>query len=231
MRLTFSMLAALLCHAAIFGVAAAVLSHLATAKVVPPPETVEIELVAVAAKPDPIADAAPRSSPPSVSNPAPTPSKRRVVSHRQEVAILSEPARSISPEGTEALVRVTPVPVTTAPTTSLTVSRAPAATRPLESNGNVVTAKPRYRSNPKPDYPLTSRRRGEEGVVTLIVAVEVNGTPSAISLRKSSGHPLLDHAALDAVHRWTFEPERRGGQPVHSVVEVPVRFSLMEGVQ
>jgi protein TonB len=231
MRLTFSMLAALLCHAAIFGVAAAMLSHLATAKVAAVPETLEIELVAVAAKPDPIADAAPGSSPPSTSNPAPAPSKRRAVSHRQEVAIVSEPVRSLSPEGTEALVRVTPVPVIAAPTTSLVVARAPAAMRPSESDGNVVTAKPRYRSNPKPDYPLASRRRGEEGVVTLSVAVEVNGTPSAISLRKSSGHALLDHAALEAVHRWTFEPERRGGQPVYSVVEVPVRFSLSEGVQ
>jgi protein TonB len=231
MRLTFGMLAALLCHAAIFGVAAAMLSHLTTAKVVPLPETVEIELVAVAAKPDPIADAAPSPSPRSASNPAPAPSRRRVVSQRQEVAIVPEPVRSVSPEGTEAPVRVTPVPATTASTTSLVVARAPAATGPLESNGNVVTAKPRYRSNPRPDYPLTSRRRGEEGVVLLKVAVEVNGTPSAISLSKSSGHPLLDHAALEAVHRWTFEPERRGGLPMHSVVEVPVRFSLTEGVQ
>jgi periplasmic protein TonB len=231
MRLTFSMLAALLCHAAIFGVAATVLSHLATAKVVPLPETLEIELVAVAAKPDPIADAAPSSSPPSASNPAPAPPRRRGVSHRQEVALVSEPVTSVSPAGTEAPVQVTPVPAATASTTSLVVAPAPAATRPPESNGNVVTAKPRYRSNPKPDYPLTSRRRGEEGVVLLKVAVEVNGTPSAIVLSKSSGHPLLDHAALDAVHRWTFEPERRGGLPMRSVVEVPVRFSLTEGVQ
>jgi TonB family protein len=61
------------------------------------------------------------------------------------------------------------------------------------------------------------------------VAVDANGTPTRISVNRSSGYPLLDRAALDAVRRWTFDPARAGGTPVFSQVVVPVRFSLGEG--
>jgi protein TonB len=91
-----------------------------------------------------------------------------------------------------------------------------------------VSAVPRYRSNAAPDYPIPCRRRREEGVVLLDVIVSPAGLPTAISLNRSSGHPLLDQAALDAVHRWTFEPGRTGDLPVSSQVVVPVRFSLSD---
>jgi len=89
-----------------------------------------------------------------------------------------------------------------------------------------VSASPRYRTNPTPDYPLPCKRRREEGIVLLNVVVQADGLPAAISLNRSSGHPLLDRSALDAVRRWTFEPGRAAGLPVSSRVVVPVRFSL-----
>ena len=106
----------------------------------------------------------------------------------------------------------------------------PCARRPraAQGGGAVVSATPRYHTNPKPDYPIPSLRRREEGIVLLNVLVQTDGTPAAISLNRSCGHPLLDRAALDAVHRWTFEPARAAGVPVSSLVVVPVRFSLAE---
>ena len=92
----------------------------------------------------------------------------------------------------------------------------------------MVSAQPRYHTNPRPDYPLPSLRRREEGIVLLNVQVQADGTPAAISLNRSCGHPLLDRAALDAVRRWTFEPARAAGVPVASLVVIPVRFSLAE---
>ncbi len=77
--------------------------------------------------------------------------------------------------------------------------------------------------------PLPSLRRHEAGMVLLNVVVQPNGIPAAITLNKSCGHPLLDRAALEAVHGWTFEPARAAGLPVSSLVVVPVRFSLSEG--
>ncbi|HVV17217.1 MAG TPA: energy transducer TonB, partial [Polyangia bacterium] len=94
--------------------------------------------------------------------------------------------------------------------------------------GALVSATPRYRTNPPPDYPLPCRRRREEGVVLLSVVVEASGLPAAVSLSRGSGHPLLDRAALEAVRHWTFEPARAAGVAVRSSVVVPVRFSLSE---
>ena len=61
-----------------------------------------------------------------------------------------------------------------------------------------------------------------------MISVEVgaDGRAESVSLRRSSGVPALDQAALAAVRRWTFEPARAGGMAVSSRVEVPVRFSL-----
>jgi protein TonB len=100
--------------------------------------------------------------------------------------------------------------------------------RPVGGGGGDLAAKPRYRTNPRPPYPIASERRGEEGIVLLNVAVNPNGLPAAISLNHSSGHPLLDQAAIDGVRRWTFEPARAGGVPVFSLAVVPVRFSLAD---
>jgi len=91
-----------------------------------------------------------------------------------------------------------------------------------------VLATPRYRSNPPPEYPIASRRRHEEGVVETTVAVSRDGRALRVSLLKSSGHPLLDQAAIDAVRGWTFEPAQASGVPVASKVVVPVRFSLSQ---
>jgi protein TonB len=89
-----------------------------------------------------------------------------------------------------------------------------------------VVAVPRYRSNPAPEYPAAAKRRREEGEVRLRVTVSPDGRPLRVSLFRSSGHALLDQAAMDAVLRWTFEPARAAGEPVEDRVIVPVRFSL-----
>jgi protein TonB len=62
----------------------------------------------------------------------------------------------------------------------------------------------------------------------LAVTVSPDGRPLRISLAKSSGHPLLDQAAIDAVRGWTFEPARASEIAVTSEVVVPVRFSLSQ---
>lgn len=83
-----------------------------------------------------------------------------------------------------------------------------------------------YLSNPRPVYPVASRRLGEEGRVTLRVKVSRGGTPLAVEIRQSSGHSRLDEAARAAVEQWRFVPARRGDEPVESWVSVPIVFSL-----
>lgn len=83
-----------------------------------------------------------------------------------------------------------------------------------------------YLHNPTPEYPGMSRRRGEQGRVTLKVVVSSNGEPESVQLDKSSGFELLDKAALNAVKNWKFVPAKSNHQSVMGTVIVPVKFSL-----
>ncbi len=98
---------------------------------------------------------------------------------------------------------------------------------PLGTPG--ITAHAQYRSNPKPDYPAEAKRLRQEGVVMVNVSVNAEGRVTDASLAHSSGFPLLDQAALQAVHHWTFEPARAMGIPVASKPAVPIRFKLPPG--
>ena len=80
--------------------------------------------------------------------------------------------------------------------------------------------------NPTPSYPYEARRRNLEGTVLLLVEIFESGRPERITIRQSSGHSILDEAALGVVERWTFIPAQREGQPVRSFAEVPIVFSL-----
>ncbi|MGC9371817.1 MAG: energy transducer TonB [Thermovirgaceae bacterium] len=71
-----------------------------------------------------------------------------------------------------------------------------------------------------PVYPLTARRRGEQGKVLLRVFLSDAGTVKKLSVEESSGFDTLDKAALQAVGRWLFSPK------APPAVLVPVSFRL-----
>ncbi|GIK97292.1 MAG: hypothetical protein BroJett029_15010 [Alphaproteobacteria bacterium] len=81
-------------------------------------------------------------------------------------------------------------------------------------------------ANPPPVYPRQARRLGQEGQVLLRVEVSADGRARAVHVSVSSGHPLLDTAARDAVARWRFHPAQQGGVAVEGTVDVPVLFRL-----
>ena len=78
-----------------------------------------------------------------------------------------------------------------------------------------------------PVYPGIAKKENWEGTVVLRVAVQPNGRPEVpITVQWSSGHQVLDDAAIAAVTRWTFHPEKDGNIPIRSIVEIPIKFSL-----
>jgi protein TonB len=83
-----------------------------------------------------------------------------------------------------------------------------------------------YLHNPKPVYPVFSRRMNEEGKVQLRVRVSADGAALEVEIRQSSGFPRLDAAAREAVAKWRFVPARRGDDAVESWVGVPIVFKL-----
>ncbi len=78
---------------------------------------------------------------------------------------------------------------------------------------------------PAPNYPLMARRRGQEGIVHLKIEIEDSGRPIDIRIVQSSGHQILDQAALQAVRRWRFRPLEQSNS-AHYFVEKSIEFRL-----
>jgi protein TonB len=84
----------------------------------------------------------------------------------------------------------------------------------------------RFGYNPTPDYPLAAREAGWEGTTVLDVVVLPDGTVGSLTLYKTSGHAVLDEAALNSAKTWRFIPAMDGSFPITSVVRLPIRFGL-----
>jgi protein TonB len=76
----------------------------------------------------------------------------------------------------------------------------------------------------EPVYPELAKRARVQGRVILVVTVDEEGNVSDI--RVSSGHPLLDEAALTAVRQWKYSPTLLNGEPVPVIATVTVIFNL-----
>ncbi len=87
-------------------------------------------------------------------------------------------------------------------------------------------AYPDYGKSPALSYPTLARRRGYEGRVVLKVLVSKGGRVLKVTLAKSSGHSILDKAAMKAVKEWIFKPGKLNGNTVEMWVKVPVVYEL-----
>ncbi len=86
-----------------------------------------------------------------------------------------------------------------------------------------------YLKNPRPPYPDVAMRRDWQGEVLLRVRVAPNGRVETVAVQRSSGHDVLDEAAISAVRDWSFVPSRQGGVAIAGWVSVPVVFRLQQG--
>ena len=83
----------------------------------------------------------------------------------------------------------------------------------------------RFLSQTPPTYPLISRDRGEEGIVTLRIEILTTGQVGRVNIAKSSGHEMLDHAALKSATTWRFGfNSEKPNQS--SWARIPIRFKL-----
>lgn len=99
-----------------------------------------------------------------------------------------------------------------------------------ESTPDVQSSAPQHAvpslGNLPPKYPLAARRRGMEGRVVIEVRVDRHGEVATATVAVSSGHRLLDRAALGAVEKWTFQPARYGSRAVSVTIAIPITFAL-----
>jgi len=81
--------------------------------------------------------------------------------------------------------------------------------------------------NPEPAYPFVARKFSWQGLVQIVVDVSASGQPQQVQVLHSSGHSVLDQAALETIRdKWLFQPARQDGESVPSKVIVPVQFEL-----
>jgi protein TonB len=140
----------------------------------------------------------------------------------------AKPAQADPVATTNALDTEAPVFTATAaentPVASPSVSEtAPATSAMANTEADYKAA---YLDNPRPPYPLAAVRQGAEGRVLLSAEVLPDGRASRVSLEKSSGHALLDAAALNTVRSWRFTPARKGGVATTQTVNIPIDFTL-----
>ncbi|MGE3974054.1 MAG: energy transducer TonB [Bdellovibrionales bacterium] len=76
------------------------------------------------------------------------------------------------------------------------------------------------KGNPKPNYPMFSRLKREQGTVVLRFTVNDDGEVDKVWLHQSSGHKALDNEALNSHKHWRYEPGRTG------IFQKQVTFSL-----
>lgn len=152
-----------------------------------------------------------------------------------------QPARAVQAPPTERSITVPEEPLEQAPEPETPEAEAPldAAPRPVTvadaAEHNEAEAAPpvtppmldaAHLQNPAPVYPPEARRRREEGQVLLEVFIREDGSVGGLLVKRTSGHPALDRAALEAVQRWRFVPARRGSEAIPYSYELPVEFSL-----
>ena len=84
---------------------------------------------------------------------------------------------------------------------------------------------------PPPRYPPAALIEKRYGTVTLELVINKDGTVAEANVHSTSGHKDLDEAAVAAANEWLIAdaPPKPGSQ--HSVIRVPVDFSLDENVE
>lgn len=162
----------------------------------------------------------PQVKQPESARPQPT---RRTLAPEIPQPVMTAKADAPAPSSSFAVPPQPPAPPVAPP---IDAAPAPAPAAPASVPVTAARFDADYLANPKPVYPVTSRRMGEEGKVVLRVKVSPGGTPAAVEVRQSSGFPRLDEAAMSAVEHWRFVPARRGDEAVESWVSVPIVFSL-----
>jgi protein TonB len=213
------------------------------------PEVLEVRLERV--EPPKVIPPAPEVKPAPVAPPKPRLKKEK--KERAEPPTPKPVARKEPPAPIETLRETPPAPpILALPQADMPVRTSPSAEsepaprQEAASRPAVVTVAPKadagsrekslpvtppnssaaYLRNPPPRYPVSARRNGEQGTVTLRVFVTKEGIPRTVSVQTTSGSPSLDEAALEAVKSWRFVPARQGTEPVDASVLVPIVFRL-----
>jgi periplasmic protein TonB len=187
------------------------------------PLVMAVEMITMSASKPIAAKPIPSTQPPPAKKPRPIKPKTKPVPHKSEPVIQELP--DFAPTAPVAESQ----PVTQANSTTRSVASASntPATPPAE-HFTEANYKANYAHNPKPEYPAVAKSRNWQGKVILHVQVSAQGLSNSVKVEHSSGHDMLDEAAIEAVKQWRFIPAKRGDTSIASSVLVPIVFRLRD---
>lgn len=167
---------------------------------------------------------------PTLQPPLPQPVQRQVIEPVPQPApvVREAPAPAVPAQAPSPVTQATTAPAPEMRTAAPNSAPAPApvsAHAPAERVPVTVTGV-EYLAPPKPDYPIASKRAGEQGKVTLRLLIDEKGHAERVEVQQSSGYPRLDEAARAAVLRAAFKPHLEDGRAVPVYVMVPISFNL-----
>jgi protein TonB len=126
---------------------------------------------------------------------------------------------SSEPGGPVVSGPVEPPPVRKVPTPAPT-PQTPAG--PVRLSSVVISSK--AISKPAPPYPMIAKEGRIQGPVAVQIVIDEQGR--VISARATSGHPLLQAAAVQAAYQARFSPTLLNGQPVKVTGSITYNFVL-----
>ena len=115
-------------------------------------------------------------------------------------------------------VKEEPKPVVVTPKPEPVKADPPKSTEPIDVGSLVAYA---TKQSP-PVYPPQAKTMRATGLVK--VEVTVNEAGDVAEIQKTSGPPMLQNAAKDAIRKWKFKPFVRDGQPVKATGFVSFNF-------
>ncbi|WP_081081938.1 energy transducer TonB [Pseudomonas amygdali] len=161
-------------------------------------------------------------TPPAPEPPPPKPVEKPKVEKPKPVKKVEPVKKPTPPAPTPAAAPSPPAPPAPAP-----APPAPAAP-PAPVKESAAVSGLASLGNPPPEYPGLALRRSWEGHVILRIKVLPNGRAGAVEVTKSSGKPVLDEAAVEAVRNWKFIPAKRGDTPIEGFATQTIDFKLPE---
>lgn len=125
----------------------------------------------------------------------------------------NEPKKELDEKPKKRQKTEKPIPTTTAS------SNKPSAPK--------MVKKVTFSARPSPiDYPHSAKRRNIEGLVLVEVWLDEKGKQIKQRIINSSGHQILDKAALKGISQWQFSRQQDDGQAIAYRVQVPINFGL-----
>jgi TonB family protein len=76
----------------------------------------------------------------------------------------------------------------------------------------------------KPVYPPLAKMARIQGTVRFDAVIAKDGTVKQLHIL--SGHPMLQHEAIEAVQQWLYSPTLLNGEPVEVLTTIDVNFAL-----